>query len=642
MKLDFSLPKSSEISQSDFYAVNLRQHGNCLKPTGCPPTLQTEAGARNFRLPSGKILSIGDDRHDLMIDGEFIGALSSPFGALLLEGPGDDCIILTTGSAPEWLVGGRLRGQFTPLKSEINLSADGEMTMEQSVEPLKLADSYPRASGMLTATDARQAANVLSRALDSLESRAAGAALRVQPVWIAWQLLDAGGKVISRSEPQLIQSSCGFQGSKGTEMILTRANGKFTDCSAGSMTVRTYSVRLRINRAEDSWRRSRAAMLEILASPPLNYINGATGAFNQLDSSRSTLYISPLGADSASLEALKTRTGAEFASSASVIARIKNPLEGVDMNLGVSPLDAPSGIWSESIAEPHAVCAFRGGSAVVYADSATPGLLLAAPASSPLAPVGSAKVSTGRIHSILAPVGSAGGWNYGRHHLLVFATDGIYAVSIDRSLSVISSSLIHSGGVSGPEAVTSAVDAIYCACSGGRLLRLRGTTVSNVSVPFAVSSVAFAGHSSELWITSPNAAMTATIHIPSMRCSMRTDMRALRFDPESALAVDSAGALRDLSLELPKATDVTWRRRIESDFSSAMVEWAVDSPLMVGMKLILMADGGATPQRINSLTLNGRLNAPLRLRVFSPRKPYLTVAFSGVTDPQTRFRKFTY
>ncbi len=111
MKLDFNLPKPSELSKSDFYAVNVRQCGSSLKPVGCPPTLFPDAGYRNFRLPSGKILSVGDDRHDLFIDGESVGALSSPFGALLPDGPDDDCIILTTNSAPEWLVGGQLRGK---------------------------------------------------------------------------------------------------------------------------------------------------------------------------------------------------------------------------------------------------------------------------------------------------------------------------------------------------------------------------------------------------------------------------------------------------------------------------------------------------------------------------------------------------
>lgn len=637
MKLDFNLPKPTELSKSDFYAVNLRQSGSCLKPVGCPPTLFPEAGYRNFRLHSGKILSIGEDRHDLFIDGESIGALSSPFGALLPDGPDDDCIILTTNSAPEWLVGGQLRGKFTPLKSEVSLSATAETLLEQSVEPLKLSGSYPRSSGTLTAPDTRKAADLLRNALSTLEERAAGAAMRVQPVWMAWQMLDSAGKVISRSEPQLIYSSAGFQGTDGVEMTLTRKDGKFTDCSSGSMQVKAYSVRLKIERAADSWRRSRAASLEVIASPPLEFITGATGAFNMVSSTLSTLYLSPLGADSASINALKTRSRAEFQSSARVIARVPLPLEGVDLTIGVNPLDSGE-IWTETIAEPHAVCAFRGGSAVVYADASNPGMLLAAHASSPLAPVGSAKVATSRIHAICAPVGSSGGWNYGRYHLLAFAADGVYAVSIDRSLTSISSSLIHRGGVSSPSAVVAAIDAIYFATPGGSLLRLRGTALSSLHIPFPVASLAFVETTGELWMTaSDSSATTATLNLASERICVRTDIHALRFDPESALAVDSAGALRDLRSETPKAVSVQWTRRIATDFSSSMVEWRIDSPLISGLELTLAVDGGGRLQRVNSMKLNGRLNAPLRFRVISPTRPYLSVIFNGTVDPSTRF-----
>ncbi len=634
MKLDFKLPKIAEVSESDFYVENLREKLGRLVPTGCPPTVLDAAGARNFRLPSGRILSIGDDRHDIFIDGELIGSLGSPFGALLVEGPGDDCIILTTNSAPEWIVDGQLRGKFTPLKSEVSLEATGEMTFEQSVEPLKLTGSYPRASGTLTAPDEQKAFKALTTALESLETRAAGAAMRVQPVWMAWQILDSAGKVISRSEPMLIQSSAGFQGGKGCEMMLTRKDGKFTDCSAGTLEVKAYGVKVKINRSADQWRRQRAAWIEILAGPPLEYINGAQGAFNSISSTTSALYISPLGGDSASIEALKSRTRSEFPAQARVVARIAQPLEGIEVTLGVSPLESIS-TWEESIAEPNAVCAYRGGSAVVYADARNQGLLLAAPSASPLAPVGSAKVSTGRIHAIMAPVGGSGGWNYGRYHLLVFATDGVYAVSIDRTLKVISSQMLHSEGVDGPQAVAAASDGIYFATRGGLLMRIRGSAVSELGVAMKVSSVAYAGSEGELWLC--NGTQTATLNLAARKMTFRTDLHATRFDPESALATDSAGALRDLLREEPKVTAVRWRRRLDEPFAGGLVEWRIDSARISGLELILMVDGGGSPQRINAMSLSGRLNAPFRVKVFSPARPYLTVCFSGVVDPQSRF-----
>lgn len=640
MKLNFNLPKISDVSLSSNYAVNLRERGPVLSPVGTPQTSLPEAGVRNFRLPSGRILSVGDDRHDLMIDGELIGSLSAPFGALLPEGPGDDCIILTTNSAPEWLIDSQLRGKFTPLKSEITLEATQEITSDHAVEALKLSGNYQRGSGQLTAPDLAKAYQVIESAMLTAESRAAGSGRRVQPVWMAWQILDAGGKVISRSEPMLIQATGGFQGNKSVEMILTRKDGKFTECSSGTLRMTSYAVRIQIPRSSDSWRRQRAARIEILASEPLSFINGAIGAFNQIDSASSMLYISPLGGDEASLNALKERTRNAFSRSARVIARIDNPLEGVEMTLGVSALD-DSAAWTSSIGEPNAVCAYRGGSAVVYADAYRTGILLAAPSLSPLSPVGSAKVSAGKIHEIMAPAGNSGGWNYGRYHLLVFADDGVYAVSIDRSLQTISSQQIHGCGVSGPESVARAFDAIYFADSRGELLKLKGSKIESISLPFAVSSVGFSSAHSELWITSPGARHTATIALPSMKCTLRTDLHATRFESDG-LAVDSAGALRDLHREAERNCLVEWMRRIETDFKSGEITWQIDSAMVQGLDLTLAADGGGAPQRVNQLIVSGRINAPLRAKIYSPQRPYLSVSFRGVVAPESRFRQIKF
>lgn len=640
MKLNFNLPKVTDVSLSSNYAVNLREHSGGVIPCGTPQTVHSEAGVRNFRLPSGRILSIGADGHDLMIDGELIGSLSSPFGALLPEGPGDDCIILTTNSAPEWLIDSELRGKFTPLKSEINLSACGETALEQSVEALKLSGSYPRSSGELTAPDLTQAYKVLESALTAAETRASGAGMRVQPVWMAWQILDAGGKVISRSEPMLIQSSGGFQGTGSVQMTLSRKDGKFTSCSGGTMTVNAYEAKLKIARSEETWRRQHAARIEILASPALEFISGAKGAFNQVDSTTSTLFISPLGADEASLNALKERSRAAFARSARIVARIDNPLEGVEETIGVSPLD-DSESWTSSIGEPNAVCAYRGGSAVVYADSVRTGTLLSAPSLSPLSPVGSAKVSAGRIHAIMSPAGNSGGWNYGRHHLLVFAADGVYAISIDRTLKVISSQQIHGCGVSGPEAVAKAFDAIYFADTRGELLRLKGAAITAVETPFAVASTGFSSVFSELWITSPAGQRTATISLPSMKCTLRSDLHAVRFEADG-LAIDTSGALRDLHRETARNCLVEWSRRIEADFQSCRAEWQIDSLMVQGLDLILAVDGGGTPRRVNQVTINGQINAPLRLKIYSPERPYLSVSFRGIVAPDSRFRKIKF
>lgn len=638
MKLNFNLPDVGNLSLSDDCAVNLRQTNSGLVPTGTPATLLPSAGLRNFRLPNGAILSVANDMHSLMLNGAPIGSLASPFGAMIPDGVDGDCIILTTLTPPEWIVGGKLRGSFAPVSGEISLSVASESPLSATVDPLKLSGSYPRATGTLSSSDCQKAYTALSSALSSLEYAAAVANMRVQPAWFAWQILDEGGQIILRSDPVLLQSAAGFQGLQGAEMTLTRSDGKFTACSAGSISASAYSVKLSVRRAAESWRRRRAATLEILAAEPLQYIKGAQGAFNSVDSSTSALFISPLGGDSASLEILKERSRAEFAQKARVVARIANPLEGVEVTVGTEPLTSLTSLtrWSETVAEPRAIAALRSGSAVVYADASTTGMLLCAPASAPLAPIGSARVANGKIHAICTPAGSGGGWNYARQHLLVFAADGVYAVSIDRSLSLITSSLIYPEGVPGADAVARHVNSIFFCTNSGALMNLKGVNCSRLEAPFAVRALAVSKKHSELWLASASG-LTATVN-PQGKASFRTDLTAIAFHP-GQLATDATGALRDLDNEVaPAATDIEWRRRTENPVRSAMTEWLLDSPMFTEMRLSLDADGGGAPQTLMSLTLNGPLNAPLRARLIAPPRPYLTVEIKGKAASGSRFQ----
>ena len=68
----------------------------------------------------------------------------------------------------------------------------------------------------------------------------------------------------------------------------------------------------------------------------------------------------------------------------------------------------------------------------------------------PAACPGSAAVICPGIFRLTVPVGSSGGWNYGRHHLMAWGADGVYAVSADRALRSIAASLVHSPVCRGP------------------------------------------------------------------------------------------------------------------------------------------------------------------------------------------------
>lgn len=623
----FCLPKAQNFSFNSHYAVNLRKKNGELTPCGCPQTLLTESGVKNFMLDSGAILSVGDDMHTLYIDGNEIGSLGAAFGALLPGG-----IILTVNGDAEWIVGGKLCGSF---KDDLNLrfSVQNGGEHQVKVDEIKFTGTYSRSSGVLTAKDCSTAAAALSKAMREMEQEATMSGRRVEPVWVAWQIKDHDSRVMARSQPQLMGD---FQCLQGFTMPLTHQGDKISAMGVGVMTASPYSLHLSMERCNDDWKRSKAAVLEVYVSPQLSYMNGARGVFESVDSSHSVLMVSPLGSDSDNLEKVKAAAFESFGQQSSLCVRVNYPLEGFDVDIPVVPLSSEQR-WNNQLAEPNALEALCAGSATFMADARNVGVLLTAYSSSPLAPVGSQKVSAGRILRIVTPAGGGGGWNYGRYHLLVFATDGIYAVSADRTLSVISSTLIHQTGIARADAVAVSADAIYCATSAGQLLKIKGSSISAIDLPFTPVAVCACGY--ELWILT-SSGQTFTVNQAGEIC-MRSDCMVKSFSTDiHPLAVDSSGALRDLSHELPLPTRVEYYAPLPDALARhAMMEWHISSESVRDLHLSLISHSGAALLPVTTLTVSGQINAPITARIISPLRPYAAMTLCGTISPCTILKK---
>lgn len=624
----FCLPTSENFSPDTHFAANLRPQNGALTPCGCPRTLLPSAGARNFRLESGQILSVGPDMHTLYIEGREIGSLSSPFGALLPGG-----LILTTNGQAEWIVNGSLCGAFQS-GLDFTFTAQPRQQTQVSVEPLSFSGTYQRSSGTLTAKDSASAASALRMALKDMEQSAADSGLRLQPVWVAWQIKDADSRVIARSEPVCVAD---FQCLQGFTMPVTHSGTKLTAAGSGVMTGAPYSLHLSMERCPDDWKRAKAARLEVYVGPQIQFLTGAQGVFEAIDSSHSALVVAPTGSDAAGLAAAKASARTSFASQGRLCLEVNWPLEGFEADIPVAALDADQS-WGRNLGEPHAIEALCAGSATFLADAERTGVMLTALSSAPTSPVGEQKVASGRILRICTPAGGGGGWNYGRYHLLVFATDGIYAVSADRSLSVISSTLIHQHGISRPDAVAVSANAIYCATTSGQLLRIKGSTIAPLELPF--TPVALCSVGSELWVVTAEG-NTLTINSAGGICR-RTDCAAVSFSTGlHPLAVDTAGALRDLAYELPLPTAVEYRAPLSEPLPRhALAAWHISSPLATDLRLSLHAHSGATPVPVVTLKVQGQINAPIRARVLAPCRPYATLTLAGSLAPTSKIQEF--
>lgn len=625
------LPKAAEWDSAENYAENLRAaviggKAGCV-PAGRPMTVLADAGERTAVLADGRILTVADDFRTIALDGKPAGELAADFRAAMADG---DRIVIFTADGPEWVSDGALQGPAPGSPSvKITLSPlTTRLTAEvRPISPLK--GSYPRMTGSLQTVDREAMAVQVQAALNSVCSSARRRGLLAQPSWVAWQMKDVDGRIVARGEPQLTGT---VQGESPLTFRATRSDATFTVGGTSTFAVEAFGLSLKVGRSASAFWRSRVRRLEIIVWPDCVRVSRTTGHLTEIDNSTSTLTVTP------DIEA--TERGAD----AIVAARIELPLEGVDTDLQLSELELCT--WGDgSSSENDAVSlipaeVYCGGTLTAYALDDERGVIAVASSADPLRLTAKSRICQGRILRICAPVGTGGGWNYARHHLLAFATDGIYAVSVDSALARISATQVGTDGISRRDAVTAAPEAIYAATSSGRLLQLKGTRSTALASPLIPVALTWNGAHGELILLEAGgclAAMDGNGH-----SSLRTFFRSERL-LEPAMAVDTLGSLRRLDREEASETEIVWRRRT-SDPTAAIsrrAEWTIDSAEARSLALTLLADGGGTPQRVLQLSVNGPVNAPVSARFRSPRRAWLTAEIRGRLAPPSRLSELT-
>lgn len=631
--LKFTLPTPRDWNSEHNFAVNLRSDTCGLTPTGTPVTLLDRAGLHNFRLPDGRLLSVDNDLRSLSIDGKKAGTLASSFGALI--GEGDHTMLLCTDGPEEWLAPSGLKGPLA-LDGAVKLSAVSGRQTDIAVEPVKLSGSYPRGEGQLTAADCKLAAAALDASLDRAEEAVLNVGQMLQPRLMAWRMIDRRGRVMACGKPQWVEGSPSMQGAAGCSMTVTVDSGKLSISSEGRLNVTPYGVTVSVARAADQWMIDSVHRLEVLAGPPLRWWDGAYGALSSLAAGQAALTIAPK--TSVALQRLVAQAERDFASTAKVVCVVNSPLQGLTVT--VDPRQWLQGdSWTDCSGPVTASAAYRCGTAVVYASSTAHGSLIVASSQAPLLPMCNARVANGKIFAITSPVGGNGGWNYGRLHLLVFAADGIYAVSVSSDLRTVSSSLLHPRGVSRTDAVTVTPGCVYAVTSDGSLLQLKGGKCVELPTPFTPLAAAYCAPYGEIWLCG-SSGRTATIDCHG-GMTLRTDIAVKTFHP-GALATDTAGRLRDMAKELPSDTLIRWHRRVTHSPVPTAVTWHIDSYNAAPLSLELLADSGGGFLPVTSASLRGQVNAPVTLRVYPPRRPHLTHIVSGKVSAATHLDKVKF
>ncbi len=615
------LPRRGEFSPRENYCENLRPAtvagGEGLVPVGRPRVILSGA-AHVCVLPDGRILSVGSDNRSVSINGVAAGVLDADYRAAMTDA---DRVAIFTDGGVQWLASGALQP-----------APDANFGVELSVAPgvvslsaplniaAKLKGSYPRLSGPLQDVDCLSFSMAFGEAMKSLSAQAALRGMLTQPAWIGWRIVDIEGHTLAVGEPQRLGS---LQGEESVSLTATKDGATFTITGSGSMRANAWTVRLKVARSASEFWRRRARVLELVVYRDCAAVAGASGRFTEASGSSATLSVAPVIVETPRGEGV-------------IAARFDMPLAGVDTSVFLTDLGRYNAVSAAAGSDfiPTAVC--YGGTLRLYALSGEPGVIGVARADEPLTLRLKQRICEGQIVRITTPVGSGGGWNYGRHHFLAFTTAGIYAVSIDSALRSLSAAPVSPESIARADAVAIGPESIFCATAAGKLLKLTGSRTKEITFPSAAACLGYSARYSELWVADSQGRVLVLGTDGSM--SARTVVNSVSGFPEQGLASTAGG--QTVSLNDEEAAEVAVCLRVRKPDSATQLmrreEFIIDSEKATALKIAISGDGGGQARQLVAITASGPVNAPLRVVYRAPRRAYQTLEISGRLAAESR------
>lgn len=284
--------------------------------------------------------------------------------------------------------------------------------------------------------------------------------------------------------------------------------------------------------------------------------------------------------------------------------------------------------------------------AEVTIDRHQPNALLVTPAQAPYAVSTHCTVGDGTIHRVTRAVGSASSWDFARQHLLAYATDGIYTLSVNSARTSIGATRLHPVGVTRPDAVASTPWAIYAATSEGALIALSGNRVTPVARAGTAAAVGYEPVEHELWVKPMDSCEPIVIPLPAANGYYRRSVPLI--DSFAGIgdilsATDTSGQRYNLSATAPSDGPIPveytarWSTGLPPGTRLRQVLLTMQSA-RADMDVALLTDSGTgltNGYLIVSHCIAGPVNAPIRSPV--PLRPldWLTLRLSATCHPDT-------
>lgn len=274
-----------------------------------------------------------------------------------------------------------------------------------------------------------------------------------------------------------------------------------------------------------------------------------------------------------------------------------------------------------------------------------PGTVAVAYGSDPLDLLFAVTASSAEVHRVVPAVRSSSSWDFGRQHLLVFAADGICTMSVDSRRSSAAVNRLYPVGVSRPDAVTAAPDAVYAVLSSGALVRVCGSRIYSLDPQAGAVAAVWCAVRDELWLVLSDGSVR--VMDPASGTSYtRTFGPVLSFhDPGGVPYAAAPAGLYDLGREKESwSIPVAWSVRMPAPYRTMARRLSVDMQgADVDIELSLRADNGpgaSSSLPVTRLRLNGSVNAPLHVRLAAPERRWLKLAVRGLAGPGTSISRW--
>ncbi len=324
-----ALPQAGDHSTT---VINMRNRNGRLVPALDPPPSSDVAaeythtdGSRSVFIVNNRDVTVSRGGVDTLLGtlpSDFRCAAVTPRSVLFMTDAGPWYVTYNEASASFSALG--VKPEFPAVVIEAADAGEYHVIAPAS----RLDRPVERWPGTFCATDSRRITYALYSAHNRAAVKASSVGCFTAPMLLWYRIIDVSGNTLHRSSPVMVTHPEGYRPSQAT-IRLASGDGGYTHILAGQVSVKAFSITMRIAAVPDPLWARKAAAVELYASPALAAIDAEADAvfdFGDADGSYGTVTAALPLKYTPALTALPVIDRLDTA--CRCIARINNPFTG--------------------------------------------------------------------------------------------------------------------------------------------------------------------------------------------------------------------------------------------------------------------------------------------------------------------------